>query len=188
MNPAVVCGTITFRYVVSAVNAATLAPRDKNSTASIEVPTLGVRRRAGRRGTEHWACTGCCRRRETKPKRRESDGASEAIGGRCDEAIGVDAVQTLQRAPPLHLLTRSRPSADTSKLPPSRTLPGRRRRACALASVRRSKCTCRFPVYSFHEDALGRGRYPKEGISEIKLTKPTATSPVVSASTPRTSQ
>jgi hypothetical protein len=30
---------------------------------------------------------------------------------------------------------------------------GRRRRAVALASVRRSNCTCRFPAYSFHEDA-----------------------------------
>jgi len=29
---------------------------------------------------------------------------------------------------------------------------GRRRRACALASVRRSNCTCGFPACSFHED------------------------------------
>ena len=31
-------------------------------------------------------------------------------------------------------------------------LSGRRRRACALASVRRSNCTDGFPVCSFHED------------------------------------
>jgi len=29
---------------------------------------------------------------------------------------------------------------------------GRRRRACALASVRRPNCTCGFPACSFHED------------------------------------
>jgi hypothetical protein len=29
---------------------------------------------------------------------------------------------------------------------------GRRRRAYALASVRRSNCTCGFPACSFHED------------------------------------
>ena len=34
---------------------------------------------------------------------------------------------------------------------------GRRRRACALASVRRSNCTCRFPAYSFHEDSVVPG-------------------------------
>src|SRR5450755_1268882 len=28
---------------------------------------------------------------------------------------------------------------------------GRRWRACALATVRRSNCTCGFPAYSFHE-------------------------------------
>jgi hypothetical protein len=33
---------------------------------------------------------------------------------------------------------------------------GRRRRAVALASVRRSNFTCRFPAYSFHEDARER--------------------------------
>ena len=27
---------------------------------------------------------------------------------------------------------------------------------CALTSVRLSNCTCRFPAYSFHEDARGR--------------------------------
>src|ERR1700749_1341092 len=31
---------------------------------------------------------------------------------------------------------------------------GRRWRACALATVRRPNCTCGFPAYSFHEDAL----------------------------------
>jgi hypothetical protein len=30
-------------------------------------------------------------------------------------------------------------------------LSGRRWRACALATVRRSNCTCSFPAYSFHE-------------------------------------
>jgi hypothetical protein len=34
---------------------------------------------------------------------------------------------------------------------PTTGLSGRRRRACALASVRRSNCTCGFPAYSFHE-------------------------------------
>jgi hypothetical protein len=33
-------------------------------------------------------------------------------------------------------------------------LSGRRRRADALASVRRPNCTCRFPACSFHKDAL----------------------------------
>src|SRR5712691_1487226 len=49
---------------------------------------------------------------------------------------------------------------------------GRRRRAHALTSVRRSNCTCRFPAYSFHEDAPERGRGAKEGMSENRLTKP----------------
>src|SRR6516165_10933750 len=49
---------------------------------------------------------------------------------------------------------------------------GRRRRAVALASVRRSNCTCRFPAYSFHEDARVREREPSEGITEIRFTKP----------------
>ena len=34
------------------------------------------------------------------------------------------------------------------------TVSGRRRRACALASVRRSNCTCGFPACSFHEDVF----------------------------------
>src|SRR5437667_9414295 len=46
---------------------------------------------------------------------------------------------------------------------------GRRRRADALASVRRSNCTCRFPAYSFHEDSY---RDASEGINPIKLTSP----------------
>src|SRR5216683_6828742 len=46
---------------------------------------------------------------------------------------------------------------------------GRRRRAYALASVRRSNCTCRFPAYSFHEDSY---RDANEGINPIKLTSP----------------
>ena len=50
---------------------------------------------------------------------------------------------------------------------------GRRRRAYALASVRRSNCTCGFPACSFHEGpAFSRGR--KEGISEIKLINPSS--------------
>src|SRR5271167_274234 len=49
---------------------------------------------------------------------------------------------------------------------------GRRRRARALASVRLSNCTCRFPAYSFHEDARGRECDSREGISEIRLTRP----------------
>jgi hypothetical protein len=49
---------------------------------------------------------------------------------------------------------------------------GRRRRAHALISVRRSNCTCRFPAYSFHEDAPERGRGAREGMSENRLTKP----------------
>jgi hypothetical protein len=32
-------------------------------------------------------------------------------------------------------------------------LSGRRWRACALATVRRSNCTCGFPACSFHEDS-----------------------------------
>src|SRR5690242_9423680 len=49
---------------------------------------------------------------------------------------------------------------------------GRRRRAVALASVRRSNCTCRFPAYSFHEDAREWEGEPSEGIREMRFTKP----------------
>src|SRR6266478_3847227 len=52
---------------------------------------------------------------------------------------------------------------------PASSVSGRRRRAHALASVRRSNCTCRFPAYSFHEDSY---RDAKEGINPIKLTSP----------------
>src|SRR5260370_26714967 len=60
---------------------------------------------------------------------------------------------------------------DLPRLPPSPThsvadfsvtsfhllqVSGRRRRACALASVRRSNCTDGFPVCSFHDEALLR--------------------------------
>src|SRR5216684_2927628 len=48
---------------------------------------------------------------------------------------------------------------------------GRRRRAVALASVRRSNCTCRFPAYSFHEDTRGREYEPSEGIRALRFTK-----------------
>jgi hypothetical protein len=41
----------------------------------------------------------------------------------------------------------------------------------ALASVRRSNCTCGSPACSFHEGTAG-GRGRREGISEIKLTSP----------------
>jgi len=41
---------------------------------------------------------------------------------------------------------------------------GRRRRACALASVRRPNCTCGFPACSFHQDTWpeisGQGNSP----------------------------
>jgi hypothetical protein len=50
----------------------------------------------------------------------------------------------------------------------------RRWRACALATVRRSNCTCSFPVYSFHEDSRLRGAI--EGINWIKFTSRLATS------------
>jgi hypothetical protein len=49
---------------------------------------------------------------------------------------------------------------------------GRRRRAAALASVRRSNCTSRFPAYSFHKDAHKRKGEPREGIREMRFTKP----------------
>jgi hypothetical protein len=45
---------------------------------------------------------------------------------------------------------------------------GRRRRAEALASVRRSNCTDGFPVCSFHEDATLRDA--REGINPTKFT------------------
>ncbi len=47
---------------------------------------------------------------------------------------------------------------------------GRRRRACALASVRRSNCTYGFPVCSFHEDCFRADAI--EGISPTRLTSP----------------
>ena len=50
------------------------------------------------------------------------------------------------------------------------SLSGRRRRACALATVRRSNCTCGFPACSFHEDS--RFRDAIEGINRIKFTSP----------------
>src|SRR3954453_19551710 len=43
------------------------------------------------------------------------------------------------------------------------SLSGRRWRACTLATVRRSNCTCSFPAYSFHEDS--RFRDAIEGIN-----------------------
>ena len=47
---------------------------------------------------------------------------------------------------------------------------GRRRRAYALASVRRSNCTDGFPVCSFHEDCFRADAI--EGISPTRLTSP----------------
>ena len=67
---------------------------------------------------------------------------------------------------------RNLPSAPCIKdlaLRPVR-LSGRRWRACALATVRRSNCTCSFPAYSFHEDSRFRGAI--EGINWIKFTSP----------------
>lgn len=40
----------------------------------------------------------------------------------------------------------------------------------ALASVRRSNCTCGFPAYSFHEDSLAGTAI--EGINRIRFTNP----------------
>src|ERR1019366_7789168 len=53
---------------------------------------------------------------------------------------------------------------------PASSLSCRRWRACALATVRRSNCTCSFPAYSFHEDS--RFRDAIEGINWIKFTSP----------------
>jgi hypothetical protein len=60
------------------------------------------------------------------------------------------------------------PSSALSCTPSS--VSGRRWRACALATVRRSNCTCSFPAYSFHEDSRFRGAI--EGINWIKFTSP----------------
>ena len=77
-------------------------------------------------------------------------------------------------APPPDITTVATGQVPPAGLPPARTptsiaatllseltrlassqrgrLSGRRRRACALASVRLSNCTCGFPACSFHED------------------------------------
>ena len=47
---------------------------------------------------------------------------------------------------------------------------GRRWRACALATVRRSNCTCGFPAYSFHEDSCFRDA--TDGINPTRFTSP----------------
>jgi hypothetical protein len=47
---------------------------------------------------------------------------------------------------------------------------GRRRRACALASVRRPNCTCGFPACSFHEDTGPE----MEGKGNLKWALPTS--------------
>jgi hypothetical protein len=67
----------------------------------------------------------------------------------------------------------ARLKAGTYQAPPVRGFPalrvsGRRRRAEALASVRRSNCTDGFPVCSFHEDATLRDA--REGINPTKFT------------------
>src|SRR5262249_2626611 len=49
-------------------------------------------------------------------------------------------------------------------------LSGRRWRACALATVRRSNCTDGFPVCSFHEDSEYRDA--KDGINRTRFTSP----------------
>ena len=49
--------------------------------------------------------------------------------------------------------TLVRPCSDDS------SVSGRRRRACALASVRRSNCTDGFPVCSFHDDCFRAAVY-----------------------------
>src|SRR5229473_3699678 len=52
-------------------------------------------------------------------------------------------------------------------------LSGRRRRACALASVRRPNCTCGFPACSFHEDlhdkSVSRGQKLSRRASEKRV-------------------
>jgi hypothetical protein len=50
--------------------------------------------------------------------------------------------------PPCPPLVLAHPCSDTSQVS------GRRWRAEALATIRRSNCTCSFPAYSFHEDAV----------------------------------
>jgi hypothetical protein len=50
------------------------------------------------------------------------------------------------------------------------SLSGRRRRACALTSVRRPNCSCSFPASSFYGDAFLWSA--KEGINPTKLTSP----------------
>jgi hypothetical protein len=59
-------------------------------------------------------------------------------------------------------------------------LSGRRRRACALASVRRSNCTCGFPACSFHEDSYFRDVI--EGINRTRFTNPYSPYSLVSGS------
>ena len=53
---------------------------------------------------------------------------------------------------------------------PDTGLSGRRRRAWALASVRRPNCTCSFLACSFHVDVLRMAAI--EGINPIRLTSP----------------
>ncbi len=68
---------------------------------------------------------------------------------RCPEAAGRPIV-LLGRRPSLPALRRQSPNCLCSGIS---SVLGRRRRACALASVRRSNCTYGFPVCSFHEDS-----------------------------------
>ena len=53
-------------------------------------------------------------------------------------------------------------------------------RLTALASVRRSNCTCGFPACSFHEDKPALG--PSDGISAIKFSRPISPYSFVSGS------
>ena len=64
------------------------------------------------------------------------------------------------RRPRLRLRCRPKTRHRNRPRPP---VSGRRWRACALATVRRSNCTCSFPAYSFHEDS--RFRDAIEGIN-----------------------
>jgi len=62
----------------------------------------------------------------------------------------------------------------TSRLalhPARAKLSGRRRRACALASVRRPNRACSFPAHGFHEDSTSRGRKRRNQSDQIYQPK-----------------
>ena len=64
--------------------------------------------------------------------------------------------------PEMFFTTHALPSLTSAEgCPPlfgSSQVSGRRRRACALASVRRPNRACSFPAHGFHEDSTSRGR------------------------------